>query len=436
MGALDISIVGPAIPSIETTLDIAPRVLGWIFSIYVLFNLTGVSLFARLSDIFGRRKIYIISLAIFAAGSLVVSVSHNFTTLLMGRAVQGFGASGIFPVASAVVGDIFPPEKRGRVLGLIGAVFGLAFIIGPIFAGVLLRYFEWHVLFLINIPIAIVLILLSTRHIPTTRVETPGLFDWRGILSLGLMLAAFAYGINRLDNKDFAASMLSIHVLPYLVAAMLLLVVTFRVEKRAENPIIKLTYFKNRQILISGSIAVVTGILQSSFVFIPNFAVGAFQVTPSDASFMLVPLVVATAIGSPLFGRMIDSFGSRIIIMAGLVLSMAGFFLLHMADESKMLFYISGALIGFGLSVLSGSALRYIMLNETSMVDRAVTQGMLTIFISVGQLTGAALIGVIIARTTGTAGYKDVFLYQSLLLILVLATSLLLKNRQSEIKPS
>jgi MFS family permease len=123
MGALDISIVGPAIPSIEEKLLVEPRLLGWIFSIYVLFNLTGVSLFARLSDIFGRRNIYIVSLGIFALGSLIVSVSENFDTLLIGRAVQGFGASGIFPVASAVVGDIFPPEKRGRVLGLIGAVY-------------------------------------------------------------------------------------------------------------------------------------------------------------------------------------------------------------------------------------------------------------------------------------------------------------------------
>jgi len=142
MGALDISIVGPAIPSIESFLRLGPRFSGWIFSIYVLFNLIGISLFARLSDIYGRRNIYISALAVFAVGSLVVSLSQSFNTLLIGRAIQGFGASGIFPVASALVGDIFPPEKRGRILGLIGAVFGLAFLMGPFIAGILLRYFE------------------------------------------------------------------------------------------------------------------------------------------------------------------------------------------------------------------------------------------------------------------------------------------------------
>jgi multidrug resistance protein len=435
MGALDISIVGPAIPSIEDKLSIEPRMLGWIFSIYVLFNLSGVSLFARLSDIFGRRNIYIVSLGIFALGSLVVSLSHNLTSLLIGRAVQGFGASGIFPVASAVVGDIFPPEKRGRVLGLIGAVFGLAFLIGPIIAGILLKYFEWSVLFLINIPIAIVLILVSIRNIPQTRVETSSLFDWKGILSLGLMLAAFTFGINHIDSADFTGSLLSVMVLPFLIGAFLLMITTFLIEKNAENPIIKLSYFRNRQIMIAGTIAIATGILQSSFVFIPNFVVGAFKMAPSEASFMLVPLVLATAIGSPLFGRLIDLYGSKIMILIALVLSGAGFYFLHLSVESKILFYVSAALIGFGLSVLSGSSLRYIMLNETSVVDRAVTQGMLTIFISLGQLTGASLIGVIIAHKAGTEGYVNVFLYQSMFLILIIISAFFLKNRKSEFKP-
>jgi len=101
MGALDIAIVGPAIPSIESRLNVDPRLLGWIFSIYVLFNLVGVSFFARLSDIFGRRNIYIISLLLFGLGSVVVSFSGDYNALLLGRAIQGFGASGILPVASS-----------------------------------------------------------------------------------------------------------------------------------------------------------------------------------------------------------------------------------------------------------------------------------------------------------------------------------------------
>jgi EmrB/QacA subfamily drug resistance transporter len=434
MGALDISIVGPAIPSIEQTIRIEPRLLGWIFSVYVLFNLTGIPLFARLSDIFGRKNIYIVSLLIFALGSLVVSIAGSFPLLIVGRAIQGFGASGIFPVASAIVGDSFPAEKRGRILGLLGAVFGFAFIIGPIMAGTLLHYFDWNVLFLINLPIAIVLILASFKILPNTKVETPDHFDWKGIVGLGLMLGSFAYGISNIESESFASSIISSGVLPFLIASLLLLILTIYIERRAPAPIIKTSLFYNKEIRLVGIIAMATGVLQASFVFIPNYAVGLFNVTPSTASFMLLPVVLATAIGSPLFGRMIDSVGSKIVIIIGLCLAVAGFYLLHLVTGHKLLFYGSGALIGFGLSVLSGSSLRYIMLNETDKTDRAITQGMLTIFISLGQLTGAAFIGVIIANASGVDGFRDVFLYEALLLLMVVLFAFRLKSRAEELK--
>ncbi len=432
MGALDISIVGPAIPSIEDTLAVETRSLGWIFSIYVLFNLVGISLFAKLSDVFGRRNIYMTSLVLFGAGSLIVSLSGDVPMLLIGRAIQGFGASGIFPVASAVIGDIFPPEKRGRMLGIIGAVWGIAFIIGPVIAGILLHYFSWNALFLINIPVVLILVFASYRNLPSKTMNSTGRFDWKGILSLGALLAAFTYGINNLEASQFIESLISIKVLPFLLGALVLLAVMFLAEKQAENPIIKMGYLRNRQFVIAGVIAVATGLLQASFVFIPSFAVGVFHIDASAASFMLIPLVVATAIGSPVFGRMIDTYGSRNIIILALLLSSGGFLLLHTGSESRIWFYASGVLIGLGLSVLSGSSLRYIMLNETSAADRAITQGMLTIFISLGQITGASLIGVIIAQKEGMQGYRNVFLYQALMLVVIFVIAFFLKSREME----
>ena len=126
----------------------------------MLFNLVSTPLMAKLSDSFGRRSIYVMDVTIFAAGSLVVAFAPSFAFVLIGRAIQGLGAGGIFPVASAVIGDTFPPEKRGRALGLIGAVFGLAFLIGPILGGVLLLA-GWRWLFLINLPIAAVVIVMA-----------------------------------------------------------------------------------------------------------------------------------------------------------------------------------------------------------------------------------------------------------------------------------
>ncbi|MEZ5020105.1 MAG: MFS transporter [Bacteroidales bacterium] len=335
MGALDISIVGPALPSIETFLNLDPRYAGWIFSIYVLFNLTGISLFARMSDIYGRRNIYILALAIFAAGSLWVSLAGSFGSLLAGRAIQGFGASGIFPVASALVGDLFPRERRGRILGLIGAVFGLAFLMGPFIAGVVLKYFQWHVLFVINIPISLVLIYFSMKVLPSVPDENVTVTDWGGIITLAIALAGFTVGLNSIDTEKGLSGFTELKVLLPLVAAAISFILLLFIERRARFPVIKLTFFINRQITIAGILAFVTGVVQATFVFIPTFVVQQFSVTPSTASFMLTPFVLATAIGSPVFGRMIDRFGAKRIIIAGLLLLAAGFYLIAFTGTGR-----------------------------------------------------------------------------------------------------
>ena len=433
MGALDISIVGPAIPSISETLKAAQKDLSWIFSIYVLFNLVGISLFAKLSDLYGRRSIYMTTLAIFGIGSLVVSLANSLDILLLGRAIQGFGASGIFPVASAAVGDQFPPEKRGRVLGMIGAVWGIAFIIGPILAGTLLAFFEWHVLFLINIPIVIVLIFFSSRLLSSDRIESANQIDWKGILLLGLFLGTLTYGVNSYDKSMGLSGLTDLKVWPFLVAALLFLVTLFFLEKKIPYPVINPRLFKSRQIRIVGFIAMVTGLFQSAFVFIPNLAVLSFGVKSSTASFMLLPFVLATAIGSPIFGRLLDKTGSRLVILLGLTFSAAGLLLIGLSGDSKTIFYGSGILIGLGLSVLAGSGLRYIMLNEVDVHERAITQGVLTIFISIGQIVGSAAITTVAAQEIlPAAGYRKALFLIAFLMALTFVLALRLKSRTQE----
>jgi EmrB/QacA subfamily drug resistance transporter len=432
MGALDISIVGPAIPSIDESLKIEPRLLGWIFSVYVLANLIAISFFAKLSDIFGRRIIYIISVAIFAGGSMIVSFSYDFESLIIGRIIQGFGAGGFLPVASAVIGDVYPPETRGRKLGLLGAVFGIAFIIGPIIAGFLLKYYTWNLLFLINVPIAIILIIGAIRILPGKTVVKNNYFDWKGILLLGSALGLFAYGINNIEDTDVYENFFSDNVMPYVIASLVLMLALIFIEKRSPAPVIKIDFLKNRQIRIAGIIAFVTGVAQSAFVFIPTFAAGVFKVSASTAGFMLIPLVMSTAIGSPVFGKMIDVHGSKRVILVGILLMTLGYLGMGLTGHDKVFFYSTGMILGLGFSVLSGSALRYIMLNETNTDDRAVSQGILNIFISLGQIIGAAVIGVIVADSIGGGAYKRVFIYLSVILVLTLVFAIRLKNKKEE----
>ncbi|MDE3091594.1 MAG: MFS transporter, partial [Chloroflexota bacterium] len=214
MGALDIAIVGPALPTIRNSFGVDDRAGAWIFTTYVLFNLIGVPLMAKLSDVFGRRSIYIVDVALFATGSLIVALSPALPVMLVGRAVQGLGAGGVFPVASAVIGDTFPPEKRGSALGLIGAVFGVAFLIGPILAGAVLYFLSWHWLFVINLPIAIIVIAMALRVLPGARPTQQRAFDWFGMAVLAVLLASITFGINQFDTAHVATSIASLNVFP------------------------------------------------------------------------------------------------------------------------------------------------------------------------------------------------------------------------------
>ncbi len=416
MGALDISIVGPAIPSIEANLHIDSHFSSWVFTIYVLFNLVGISLFARLSDFYGRRMIYMIALSIFMLGSLLVSLTQHYDWLLVGRAVQGFGASGIFPVASALIGDLYPVEKRGRLLGMIGAVFGLAFLLGPFIAGVLLKFYSWNALFILNVPITLVLIFFSYRLLPNVKSAVRRTIDGYGIVFMALMLSFMVFGLNLLKmNQDLWHD--NEYAFLFLGLSGVMLYLLYRFEKKAEYPILRFSFLAQRNISITAFVAVITGLVQSCFVFVPKYVALEFSMSASDASFMLIPFVIATAIGSPIFGRLIDRYGVKIILILGLFLTALGFVILAQSGGSLSLFYVGGIFMGLGLSVMSGSSLRYIMLNSTSPEDRAVSQGMITVFISIGQLAGAPVIGLLLSAPNLQQPFQLLFVAASGLLL-------------------
>lgn len=440
MGALDIAIVAPALPSIQKFFGVGDRILAWTFTIYVLFNLISTPLMAKLSDTFGRRSIYVLDVALFALGSLIVALApaNLFAVLLAGRALQGFGAGGIFPVASAVIGDTFPPEKRGGALGLIGAVFGLAFLVGPILGGIILSITSWQWLFIINLPIALVVIIMGWQLLPVTHPATTRPFDLAGMAILGIMLASLAYGLNQIDTQNFFGSLASLSVWPFLVLGIILLFVFPAIEKKAADPILNLNLFKSRQTVIASMLSAGAGLGESGMVFIPALAVAAMPaiINEHNASYLLMPVVLAMAVGSPLVGRLLDKFGSKVMVFAGTFLLAVGMIMLSSSNLISMLwgFIASAAVIGLGLSSLLGAPMRYIMLNEASAADRTSAQGLITLFTSVGQLTSSALIGAVAASMGGgVKGYGTAYMVIGIIAGIMVILTLGLKNRQQEL---
>ncbi|GAB6876985.1 MFS transporter [Thermaerobacter litoralis] len=432
LGALDIAIVGPALSAIGRDFAVSERQLSWVFTIYVLCNLVGNPLMARLSDLRGRRPVYMLDVALFGLGSVVVAAAPSFPVLLAGRAIQGLASGGIFPVASATIGETFPPERRGRALGMTGAMFGLAFLLGPVIGGVLLP-FGWQWLFLINVPLAALVLAWSRRVLPAPRPAARTAFDFPGMVLLGSGLVALALAINRIDSQAVLASLASAQVWPLLAAGLVLLVAFQRVEAASPAPLIDPGLLANRQLAVANALSGLSGLLQAGLVFVPSLAVAAFGVEPSTAAYLLGPAVLASAVGAPLVGRLLDQAGSRVVLTVGTAVLAAGLLLIPAVTRSMGLFVADGVVVGLGLASLTGAPLRYVVLNEAGAGHRAAAQSLLTVASNMGQIVGSAAMGAIVASHAGdVAGYEQAYVVLGVLAALGILAALSLKNREEE----
>ncbi len=434
MGSLDISIVGPALPSIQTYFTVNDRMLSWVFTIYILFFMLGTPVMAKLSDIYGRKAIYLLDILLFTIGSLLTITSFSFEMLLFGRAIQGLGAGGIFPVANAFIGDIFPPEKRGGALGILSSVWGWSSVMGPILGGVLLQY-GWQWLFIINLPITITVIVLSLKILPGGERNNNITFDWWGVLVLGLLVTFLAYGINQINTDTFLTSLLSVDVFPYLLLAVALLPILWKIEKKAQDPLIQVDLFKSREVKLVNSIMVGTGLVQAATVFIPAFIIVALAFSSTGASLMLIPVVLTMAVGAPVVGKLLDKFGSRNIMLIGSLIMASGLLIAGIFARDFYLLILAGVLIGVGMSTTIGSPPRYIMLVETPPRERASGQALLNIITSAGQLVGGALVGAFIGSYNGQLmGYQYAYLFIGLVAIVMAILAVGLKSRKEQIE--
>ena len=429
MGALDLAIIGPALPAMQAEFGFDNRQLSWLFNIYVLAQLIGTPLLAKASDRFGRRDVYIACVVGFAIGSLLIVVAGNIDMLLLGRGIQGFGASGIFPVAAAIIGDTFPEEKRGGALGLIGAVFGIAFLIGPVLGGILLRY-SWQWLFLINLPIALALVVAAWRYLPTSGSDAPLPFDWTGGVLLTLLLTSLAVGVTNLDTVNLDTSLRSLEVWPFLAATVVLLPLFWRRENHAADPIIQPAFFRSTQLKTILTVSAGVGTVESAQVFFPALAVAALGVTESTAAWLMLPSVVVMIIVSPVAGKLVDRVGPKPLVLASLAFLFAGILIYGVAGMTFVTFIGAGMIAGIGLAGILGAPLRYIILEEARPEHRASAQGLLNIFLAIGQLLGAAIVGAVAAsRGGGQPGYQAAYVVLAALTLLMLSLSLRLRSR-------
>jgi EmrB/QacA subfamily drug resistance transporter len=445
MGALDIFVVAPALDAIQAGLHTTPRAITWAFTAYTLVLVVSQPFIAKLSDLYGRRWIYLACVALFGAGSALCATSSDFAPFIIGRAVQALGAGGVIPVASAVIADTFPEARRGTALGIVGSVFGLAFILGPpigawLTSGAHLGSLvtDWHAIFIVNLPIAAAIIILGWRVLPNV---APGLraglpFDGQGMLLLASALFFLIFGLSQLDFSHLAANFTNEAALPFVAFALFLLVPFIITEQHAADPIVDVRAFSRRQLVIAMCLSFCGGIITSSVVYVPELVERITGGKAGSGGYYLIFVAVTLFLGTPAVGRMIDRYGSRAVMLFGGLASAVAFALLLQAGSNLTLIAVALLLLGLGLSTFVGTPLRYIVLNEAAPARRAASLAVLTVCSSIGQTVILPLGGALIASSAGKdAAIRGIHLYYVVVLGIVLIAAALipqLKSRAAE----
>ncbi len=432
MAALDTAVLAPAIPVLRASFGLSLQEAGLLMVAFILFSLPSTALMANLGDRHGRRPVFLTSVGLFAAGSLLVALAPNFALLLAGRALQGLGGGGIIPTASAVIGDALPPAQRGRALGLIGATYGMAFVMGPPLAGLLMTVASWHWIFLLNLPIAALVMVLGLRALPR-QAAAPGALpqlDWAGLVLVFVTLITLVLGITRgLDG------LLGRTLWPGLLAAaaaglVLLLWVETRAAAIGQRPMIPLALLQQRQLALTYALTAGAGFGMGSVIFLTSIATLAHSVARENAGFVLLPMVLCSMLGSVGAGRLLLPWGARRVVLAGFGLLAVGYGASAWSGWGFWGFIAATMPVGLGVGVVVGGALRSIAIDEAPAAQRGAAQGLVNIFTSVGTLLSATVIGAM-ADFAGGGAHGLMLAYAGVAAVMVLMAGVTLALRAS-----
>lgn len=393
IGALDTGIVSPARTVIADGFKISDTASIWIVTIYTLTYAVSMPIAGKISDRLGKKKIFTISILIFGIGSLLCGLSSftdNYGLFLGARVIQAIGGGGIMPIATAYIGESFPIEKRGSALGLVGAMYGIATTLGPTVGSFILDTFgdkDWGFLFFINIPICIFVIIVSLIVKDEGILHPSKKMDILGSVLASLTILSLMYGITNLKFHDFFNSLKSVDVYPYLIAFIIILPLFIMVEKKAEDPIINLKYFTDRQIAITLLLSFLVGCGMMGTVFVPQFGENVLRLKVGSGGYLVTLMAIFSGIAAPIGGKFIDKFSAKALLLLGFSSTILGSLILALYTTSHpgMASLIIGLLFcGLGMGFTMGTPLNYLMQSYVDPSEAGSAQSTLSLIRSLG----------------------------------------------------
>ncbi len=323
MTAIEGTIVSTAIPTIVSDLD-GLEIMNWVVSIFLLMTAVSTPLYGKLADSIGRKPVFLFGIALFVIGSSLCGLAQNMIELILFRVIQGLGSGAVQPVAITIIADLYTLQKRAKMLGLNSGFWGVASVIAPLLGGFIVQHLSWHWVFYINVPIGIIAFLLVLVYLREPKHKSSSKLDLQGTIWLVLLLLALMFFL-----QDLGSNMNLLVMAALAVLIVISVILFFRAEKRAADPIMPLSMLRDKEFFALNNITLlISGVVIGFVFYIPTWMQGINGTNASLAGFAVTPSSLMWSVGSFLIGGMLGRWGIKktydymlaILVAADLVL--------------------------------------------------------------------------------------------------------------------
>ncbi|WP_409340609.1 MDR family MFS transporter [Paenibacillus sp. MBLB4367] len=397
MASMDNTIVATAIGTIVGELGGFDKLM-WVTSAYLVAEMAGMPIFGKLSDMYGRKRFFIFGIIVFMGGSALCGTADSIIELSIYRAIQGIGGGALMPIAFTIMFDVVPADKRGKMGGLFGAVFGLSSIFGPLLGAYITDYINWSWIFYINLPLGFISFIMIAFFYKESVEHSKQKIDYLGAFTLVASIVCLMFALE-LGGKQYAWD--SSTILGLFAAFAVLVICFVFIERRAEEPIITFGMFKNRLYATSNVMALFSGAaFITASIYIPIFIQGVLGGSATNSGLVLLPMMVGSVVTAAGGGSLLAKFKYRSIMIPTLALLVVGIALLTTltTDSSRFMVTIFMILVGLGIgasfSVLSNAAIHGFTARQ-----RGSASSTLNFMRSLGMALGITVFGIIQSHT-------------------------------------
>ncbi|MDO8674114.1 MAG: MDR family MFS transporter [Dehalococcoidia bacterium] len=397
--ALDTSVVSTAMPTVIASLG-GTELFSWVFATYMLAATVSTPLFGKLSDLFGQKLLFTMGVGLFLLGSALAGSSQTMTQLIVFRVIQGIGGGGLTAVAFAIIGHAYSPTERPMVQGKLGTVWAISSIIGPATGGFIVDHLSWRWAFFINVPIGIVPVVLILAYLKDVRREGASpVIDFTGAALLSASIVSLLFALLLAGTRGWSSTT----TLGLFALTAILLVALVENERRVAEPIVPLGLFRLRTFSVCNTGNLITGAALFGITgFIPLFVQGVLGGSATTAGLAIMPLSLGWPLGSLVGGQAVNRFGYRTLVLIGMGLMIAGFFLLAGmgVDSTPVIIGRNMFVIGLGMGLLT-PVMSAAIQNAVPAAQMGVASASVLFYQNIGGTVGVSVMGAILNSQMG-----------------------------------